>query len=48
MEDDLDGSRSFTPKNGYVFFLEIGRCLLRDTKLDVDHDLAGRMGLYPF
>ena len=31
-----------------MFFLEIGRCLLRDTKLDVDHDLAGRMGLYPF
>ena len=31
-----------------MFFFEIGRCLLRDTKLDVDHDLAGRMGLYPF
>ena len=48
MEYDLDGSRSFTPKNGYVFFFAIGRCLLRDTKLDVDHDLAGRMRLYPF
>ena len=48
MEDDLDGSRSFTPKNGYGFFFEIGICLLRDTKLEVDHDLAGRMGLYPF
>ena len=57
MEDDIDGSRSFTPKNSNVFFgilifinliQEIGRCLLCDTKLDVDHDLAGRMGLCNF
>ena len=27
---------------------EIGRCLLCDTKLDVDHDLHGRMGLCNF
>ena len=57
MEDDIDGSRSFTLKNGYVFFdilifiyliQEIGRCLLCDNKLDVDHDLGGRMGLVTF
>ena len=50
MEDDIDGSRSFTPKNDYVYFdivifinliQEIGRCLLCDTKLNINHDLAG-------
>ena len=56
MEDDIDCSRSFTHKELCFFDImifinliqEIGRCLLCDTKLDVNHDLAGRMGLCNF